>query len=500
MLWNIGIPTTIPKNPCMVNKTFLHTKKMEDTSWAKVEKKEKTASVSQPPAFKAPPPPCRFFQIGTCTAGANCNFAHTTGVVAKSDQVCKFWQVGKCAHGSSCAFRHGKPIAAPPHHMLPPKQPIAVPKPPQRQWGAAGQSILQQITTPLPPPPAVPWSPVLIDVRHLESMDPNLRRQQLGSLLYPRVAPMVGEGLGRKIVGMLLTMPAPQLLGLLKRDKPDGFEAAIKKCLATLPAELLQTLSITSPSCGCATDGPAAASRRAPESGQAPPVAYAGSVPPAPKPRLDPASEQALQSLNPTAAELEASRALACGVCLEPILARRGRFGLLEGCEHVFCDECLRQWRATHAQRPDVARACPECRAPSHFVIPSSMYVIGPRKAQLAKAYQKALRAIPCKHFNYGEGVCPFGTSCFYAHTDRNGRLVNVSPPRAAVGKDGTTVVNSYLLSEFLFPESSTRTASEALLASIPVVGARDSETAGEDRVSRRGEGDSHSEGPVALA
>ena len=28
---------------------------------------------------------------------------------------------------------------------------------------------------------------------------------------------------------------------------------------------------------------------------------------------------------------------------------------------------------------------------------------------------------IPCKHFNFGEGTCPFGSSCFYSHVRKDG-------------------------------------------------------------------------------
>lgn len=130
--------------------------------------------------------------------------------------------------------------------------------------------------------------------------------------------------------------------------------------------------------------------------------------------------------------------------------------------------QCLRQWRSTHQQRPDVARSCPECRAPSHFIIPSSVYVDGPRKAALTANYISKLRQVPCKHFNFGAGTCPFGSSCFYAHTDKEGRPIAVAQPRAALGRSGTTVLPNYLLSDFLFPDSG-QAAGEALLASIPM-------------------------------
>ena len=77
---------------------------------------------------------------------------------------------------------------------------------------------------------------------------------------------------------------------------------------------------------------------------------------------------------------------------------------------------------------------------------------------------------MPCKHFNFGQGTCPFGSSCFYAHTDKAGRPVLLEP-RRAVGAGGTTVLPSYRLSDYLFPEASDHGAlsTEAMLARIPL-------------------------------
>lgn len=441
-------------------------------------------SGGQPPA-STKAPPCRFFQIGTCTAGAQCKFSHDKTGVVKSSEVCTFWQQGRCVHGESCAFRHstGKQLAgsASSKHT---KAVGYIPPPP-----------------PPPPPQAAPappsWMPVSIsDANAVAAMEPAARRQQLGTLVYPRIVPLLGEPLAKKLTGMLLTMPPAQLLSLLTSTAPAPFEAAVRKALGALPAEMLQRLSIggsgrtgASEGGGGIGGGNASCGSRCGSSTQPlsmAPAGFAGAIPPLPRPhRTDPASEQAVRAIAPTAAEIAHSSALSCGICLEPIIAKRGKFGLLEGCNHVFCDACLRQWRSTHATRPDVARSCPECRAPSHFVVPSSVHVDGPRKAQLVKAYLSRLRAIPCKHFAYGEGTCPFGTSCFFAHTDREGKPIAIGQPRAAIGKGGSTVLPNYLLSDYLFPESSPAIAGEALLASIPIVDAprantRNLEEAGE--------------------
>ena len=173
-------------------------------------------------------------------------------------------------------------------------------------------------------------------------------------------------------------------------------------------------------------------------------------------------------ALQPTETEIERSASLQCGICLEPIVAAKLRFGLLEGCDHAFCVECIRGWRATHETRPDVTRSCPECRAPSHFIVPSAVHHAGERKAQLINHYKRSLHSIPCRHFDFGRGKCPFGSSCFYAHTDQAGRAAPVVP-RKAYGEQGSTVLASYNLSDYLFPEANEAEATRALLDAIPL-------------------------------
>jgi E3 ubiquitin-protein ligase makorin len=35
-------------------------------------------------------------------------------------------------------------------------------------------------------------------------------------------------------------------------------------------------------------------------------------------------------------------------------------------------------------------------------------------KKEIIDIYKAKLRSIDCKHFNFGNGNCPFGASCFY--------------------------------------------------------------------------------------
>ncbi|GLE09500.1 hypothetical protein PINS_up021228 [Pythium insidiosum] len=91
-------------------------------------------------------------------------------------------------------------------------------------------------------------------------------------------------------------------------------------------------------------------------------------------------------------ARSEYSKDLECGICLEKVLSKGERFGVLSNCRpprsacHVLCDPVNRM---TFTQA---------------------------RKQELVLRYKNNLAQIPCRHFDQGRGECPFGTSCFYAH------------------------------------------------------------------------------------
>ena len=104
--------------------------------------------------------------------------------------------------------------------------------------------------------------------------------------------------------------------------------------------------------------------------------------------------------------EVQMALAIQCGICFELTAKVGRRFGLLTHCEHAFCISCIRKWRSSlvvnerarttavaggggaattpegevgDAERPALAsdearenvRACPLCRKPSDFVVPS---------------------------------------------------------------------------------------------------------------------------------
>ncbi|XP_075646880.1 E3 ubiquitin-protein ligase makorin-like isoform X2 [Castanea sativa] len=67
-------------------------------------------------------------------------------------------------------------------------------------------------------------------------------------------------------------------------------------------------------------------------------------------------------------------------------------------------------------------RACPICCKLSYFVIPSVIwYSSKEEKQDIVDSYKAKLKSIDCKHFDFGNGNCPFGSSCFYKHKVKPG-------------------------------------------------------------------------------
>ncbi|KAF8467682.1 hypothetical protein BDZ91DRAFT_121739 [Kalaharituber pfeilii] len=49
-------------------------------------------------------------------------------------------------------------------------------------------------------------------------------------------------------------------------------------------------------------------------------------------------------------------------------------FGLMSGCDHIFCLECIYEWRSMSKAN----KTCPICRVRSNYVVPSSVYPYSP--------------------------------------------------------------------------------------------------------------------------
>ncbi len=122
-----------------------------------------------------------------------------------------------------------------------------------------------------------------------------------------------------------------------------------------------------------------------------------------------------------------------CEICHDDVAGRGTRFGLLENCDHVFCLDCIREWRAQREKQDRLnLRKCPVCRVDSFLIIPSSDFQSGEGKAVERENYVKYLSMIPCK---YGKGKCQFGSSCLYFH--EADEVTTAAGVRLVKGADG---------------------------------------------------------------
>ncbi|KAL3983284.1 Zinc finger C-x8-C-x5-C-x3-H type (and similar) family protein [Acanthocheilonema viteae] len=123
-----------------------------------------------------------------------------------------------------------------------------------------------------------------------------------------------------------------------------------------------------------------------------------------------------------------------CGICMENIRQVKSRFGILEGCRHCFCLDCIRQWRRNqndHFEKKTV-RSCPECRTHSDFVIPATYWVEDQAdKDDLIARFRENAKQKQCKYVKEGYiDDCPFGNKCFYKHELPDGTIVEGDSPR----------------------------------------------------------------------
>ncbi|GER32378.1 zinc finger (CCCH-type/C3HC4-type RING finger)family protein [Striga asiatica] len=156
---------------------------------------------------------------------------------------------------------------------------------------------------------------------------------------------------------------------------------------------------------------------------------------------------------------LTRSQGIECSVCLELVLSKptpaERKFGILSECDHPFCVSCIRSWRgnspASGLDINSALRACPICRKLSYFVIPSVIwYFSEEEKSGIVESYKAKLKSIDCKHFDFGSGSCPFGTSCFYKHAYRDGRLEEVVLRHLGAEDGNTVIAKDIRLSDFL--------------------------------------------------
>ncbi|ONK68530.1 uncharacterized protein A4U43_C05F12900 [Asparagus officinalis] len=338
---------------------------------------------------------CKFFSHGACLKGEHCEFSHDWK--DQANNICTFYQKGVCSYGSRCRYEHVKvsrhqTSASPSSHSRPP---------------VASGSV--QVT-----------SVVSLSGELRSGFSSPIEQSSLSG----SVCPPVEAAWSQKHDAYALP------------DSIDGHYVA-SSSLADQPI------------CSFAAAGSCPHGERCPHiHGDLCSICGKHCL----HPYRPDEREDHIRTCKQNSKRLEAlrrSQEIECSVCLDRVLAKptagERKFGLLSECDHPFCISCIRNWRSNSpASGMDVnsaLRACPICRKLSYFVIPSVIwYSTQEEKQEIVNSYKDKLKSIDCKYFDFGNGTCPFGTSCFYKHAYRDGSLEQVAL-RHLDAEDGNTVI-----------------------------------------------------------
>ncbi|KAG0600359.1 hypothetical protein M758_11G027200 [Ceratodon purpureus] len=346
---------------------------------------------------------CKFFMHGACLKGSDCQFSHNWS--DNASQVCTFYQRGLCTYGAHCRYEHVRASRitkpAPPPVPVPRHLPAAIPPGSNVDSNSTAETAVKPSSIPLKDA----W------------------QQNLGQNLVNSVA---GLSLGEAEAG------EPEPISNDPSDRPICAFAQAGNCPHGESCRHIH--GDLCPTCGKHCLHPHRPLERENHKLQC---------------------ERNKKNLE----ALLKSQDIECSVCLErvhskPTVSER-KFGLMSGCDHPFCVGCIRGWRSgSHAPGMDintVVRACPVCRVPTHYVVPSVVWYFSPEeKEDIVNGYKNKLSEIDCRHFDLGNGVCPFGTSCFYKHAFKDGTLEEVKLRHLGAADGSTFIVKNVRLSDFL--------------------------------------------------
>lgn len=341
---------------------------------------------------------CKFFKHGACLKGEHCEYAHDWN--APENNVCTFYQRGACAYGSRCRYDHVKVSRLQSSGS-------------SSSSGFFGTEISGVTMSGMAPVSSVP-SELSPSSRHFHSPNKAAWNQQSGT------SDTVEDDL----------IPQP------RSDRPADYVMCSFAAAGNCPK------------------------------GETCPHIHGDLCPTCGKHCLHPFRPQEREEHIKTCEKmqkhletLKRSQEIECSVCLERVLtkpaAAERKFGLLSECDHPFCITCIRNWRnSSPTSGMDVnstLRACPICRKLSYFVIPSVLwYFSKEEKEEIVDSYMAKLKSIDCKYFDFGSGSCPFGTSCFYKHSYRDGSVEEVVLRHLGAADGETVIAKNISLADFL--------------------------------------------------
>jgi len=436
---------------------------------------------------------CRYYMAGTCRAGAECVYSHDRSISNRQTLPCRFFRSGTCANGNNCRFSHG-PVTDPPQlvGLVPQQQP---------------EDLNLQMSTMTLDPTSTPYFPTTAPAYHIsvtlggppnnQDTDTKLPSQNL-SPLSPSFEPAntsfeptttyepgfdpLSPSFEPSSYSYENVPPTPQytVLGPAAEFKAPSDWADAAEFVPGSSGGQRSWAEVVNPGggtyLGCEVSVSEAESQLCPfwRVGECRYGAgcvyihgetcdYCGQA------SLHPHnSEQRRKHVRECVTDMEKdmetsfavarSKEKTCGICMEVVLDKpkgEARFGILPACTHCFCLPCIRKWRQAKQFEHKIIRACPECRQKSDYICPSRFWCeTKEEKERLLTDYKAALNVKECKYFNKGEGECPFGNKCFYRHAGRDGREVDVGPPkkpvRRANAEGNLTLVQRLLLYDFL--------------------------------------------------
>lgn len=390
---------------------------------------------------------CKYYLSGCCKFGNDCLFSHDKRVEASN--VCTYYLAGCCAYGDRCRYDHVKPDWSTRGHVL---QAAHAPPPP-----CPRPDLYVDPWVELVPPGAgdVPAWGMSAPGHHPMHHDVMAGTYWYNEEAYQEVSPASmydpqGYEVGEEYAGDCEAgssgaggMSDPADVPLCKQF------AAYGSCALEDDCELIHGLECE--------------------------ICH--------KWYLHPYNEEASTAHRRRCETRKASLAarmrsadLECGICLERVAQRQPpserRFGLL-ACEHIFCLSCIRNWRtSTQVDTDTAARTCPVCRTPTHFVTPSSTWPASTEeKESLVAAYKRKLGTIDCRNFDFGDGNCPFGTSCFYRHVYRDGRKQEPTLRKYGTADGEVKVLQPIRLAHFLETPQARRLLGRQRSGASPAVG-----------------------------
>ncbi|KAL1811637.1 hypothetical protein ACET3Z_021702 [Daucus carota] len=348
---------------------------------------------------------CKFFSHGACLKGENCEFSHDWKDPANN--ACTFYQKGACSYGSRCRYEHVKV---------------------SRSQACAQSS-----------------SAVIL--------------QSSGSFSAAHSSRNASSGVNQ-VVGVNGDLSASSRSFLAATDPEKNELSALPNSLYDSYTQEPGTADPTELSmCSFAAAGNCPRGEKCPHiHGDLCPTCGKHCLHPY---RLE-EREDHIRMCEKRQTQIEAlkrSQEIECCVCLERVLSKptpaERKFGLLSECDHAFCVSCIRNWRSSSPTSGldvnSALRACPICRKLSYFVIPSVIwYSSKEEKNEIVDSYKSKLRSIDCRHFDFGDGSCPFGTSCFYKHAYRDGRLEQVDLRHLGAEDGNIVIAKDIRLSDFL--------------------------------------------------